>query len=108
MVPKYIKIILISLLILGVLVPVIFFSFYNQVEKDIEIELWYTYEGGYIIEEAVAEYEALNPSIKINFVEQPSSGWLDKFISVAQTGNAPDTSHSVLPGRLLCICCSVL
>ena len=90
MVPKYIKIILISLLILGVLVPVIFFSFYNQVEKDIEIELWYTYEGGYVIEEAVVEYEALNPTVKINFVEQPSSGWLDKFISVAQTGNAPD------------------
>ena len=90
MVPKYIKIILISLLILGVLVPVIFFSLYNQTEEDIEIELWYTYEGGYVIEEAVAEYETMNPSVKINFVEQPSSGWLDKFISVAQTGNAPD------------------
>lgn len=90
MVPKYIKMILISLLILGVLVPVIFFSLYNQTEEDIEIELWYTYEGGYVIEEAVAEYKTINPSVKINFVEQPSSGWLDKFISVAQTGNAPD------------------
>ena len=70
--------------------PVIFFSFYNKTEGEKEINLWYTYEGGDVIEEAIEEYELLNPSVKINFIEQPSSGWLDKFISVAQTGNAPD------------------
>ncbi len=90
MVSKYFKIIIISILLLGVLVPVIFFSFYNQTEREKEIDLWYTYEGGDVIEEAIEEYELLNPSVKINFIEQPSSGWLDKFISVAQTGNAPD------------------
>ncbi|MFW9851564.1 MAG: extracellular solute-binding protein [Candidatus Thorarchaeota archaeon] len=90
MTSKYFKIISISVLLLGVLVPVIFFSFYNQTEREKEINLWYTYEGGDVIEEAIEEYELLNPSVKINFIEQPSSGWLDKFISVAQTGNAPD------------------
>jgi maltose-binding protein MalE len=90
MVSKYFKIVIISVLLLGVLVPVIFFSFYNQTERDKEINLWYTYEGGDVIKEAIEEYEMLNPTVKINFIEQPSSGWLDKFISVAQTGNAPD------------------
>ncbi len=90
MVSKYLKIILTSVLILGLLIPIAFFSFNYRKENEIEIDLWYTYEGGAVIEEAIAEYEALNPSVSINFIEQPSSGWLDKFLSVAQTGNAPD------------------
>ncbi|MHA1197807.1 MAG: sugar ABC transporter substrate-binding protein [Candidatus Heimdallarchaeaceae archaeon] len=90
MVSKYLKITLVAVLILSLIVPAIFFSFYNQRNNEIVIELWYTYEGGDIIEEAIAEYEVLNPSISIIFVEQPSSSWIDKFINVAQTGNAPD------------------
>ncbi|TFG09829.1 extracellular solute-binding protein, partial [Candidatus Heimdallarchaeota archaeon] len=58
--------------------------------EGIVIELWYTYEGEDIIKDAVDEYELLNPSVTINFAQQPSSSWIDKFINVAQTGNAPD------------------
>lgn len=88
--PRYTKHIIVSVLIIGVIVPVIFFSFDSSPKNEIEIELWYTYEGRGVIEEKIKDYEALNPSIKIIFTEQPSSGWLDKFISVAQTGDAPD------------------
>ena len=90
MVSKYLKITLITLLILSLLVPATYFSFFHNKNKDIVIEFWYAYEGADVVEEAVAEYESLNPSISINFVEQPSSSWIDKYINVAQTGNAPD------------------
>ncbi len=90
MVSKYLKITLIAVLVFSLIIPAIFFSFYNQNENEIVIELWYTYEGRDVIEQAITEYETLNPSVTINFVEQPSSSWIDKFINVAQTGNAPD------------------
>lgn len=89
MVSKYLKITAVIVLILSIIIPSVFFSFYKK-NEGIVIELWYTYEGGDIVEAAVRDYELLNPSISINFVEQPSSGWIDKFINVAQTGNAPD------------------
>ena len=90
MVSRYLKITLIFVLILGLTIPIVFFSIYNQKENEIEITVWYTYEGGDVVEAIAKEYEEMNPSITINFIVQPSSGWLDKFISVAQTGNAPD------------------
>ncbi|MHA1465292.1 MAG: sugar ABC transporter substrate-binding protein [Candidatus Heimdallarchaeaceae archaeon] len=90
MVSKYIKISLTVVIILGVLGPVIFFSFYNNSSREIEIDLWYTYEGGDVINSKIESFMESNPTVQINFVEQPSSGWLDKFISVAQTGEAPD------------------
>ena len=90
MVSKHIKITLISLLILGILVPVFFFSFYRGARREIEIDLWYTYEGIDVIKTQIAEYEDLHSNIQINLQEQPSSGWIDKFISVAQTGDSPD------------------
>lgn len=90
MVSKYIKISLTVIIILGVIVPVIFFSFYKNPSREIEIDLWYTYEGGDVINSNIESFMEDNPNIQINFVEQPSSGWLDKFISVAQTGEAPD------------------
>ncbi|MCK5408716.1 MAG: extracellular solute-binding protein, partial [Candidatus Heimdallarchaeota archaeon] len=90
MVSKYIKISLTVIVILGVLVPIIFFSFYNNPSREIEIDLWYTYEGGDVISSKIESFMETNSNIQINFVEQPSSGWLDKFISVAQTGEAPD------------------
>jgi len=94
MVSKYLKITLTTLLVLGLIVPAIFFSVYdpdnNDVDNEIIIELWYTYEGSDVVQDAVEAYESLHPNITINFAEQPSSGWIDKFINVAQTGNAPD------------------
>ena len=90
MVSKYVKITLISIAILGVIIPAFYFSFYQGPQKDIEIDLWYTYEGYQVIEAAISQYELDHPNININLIEQPSSGWLDKFISVAQTGDAPD------------------
>ncbi len=90
MVSKYIKVAVISIAVLGVIIPAFYFSFYQGPQKDIEIDLWYTYEGFQIIEAAIAQYELVHPDININLIEQPSSGWLDKFISVAQTGDAPD------------------
>lgn len=90
MVSKYIKISLTVILILGILVPILFFSFYKEPSREIEIDLWYTYEGGDIINSKIKSFMETNHNIQINFVEQPSSGWLDKFISVAQTGEAPD------------------
>ncbi len=90
MVSKYIKITLVSLLVLGILVPVFFFSFYQGARREIEIDLWYTYEGIEVIQTQISEYEELHTNIQINLQEQPSSGWIDKFISVAQTGDTPD------------------
>ncbi|MCG3215574.1 MAG: extracellular solute-binding protein [Candidatus Heimdallarchaeota archaeon] len=90
MVSKYIKITLISIMILGIIVPVFFFSFYQGPKREIEINLWYTYEGIDVIRIRIEEYEELHPNIQINLQEQPASGWLDKFISVAQTGDSPD------------------
>ncbi len=90
MVSKYIKIAVVSIAVLGVIIPAFYFSFYQGPQKDIEIDLWYTYEGFQVIEAAIDQYELDHPNININLIEQPSSGWLDKFISVAQTGDAPD------------------
>ncbi|MBY9000431.1 MAG: extracellular solute-binding protein [Candidatus Heimdallarchaeota archaeon] len=90
MVSKYLKISLIAVIILGVLVPVIYFSFIQNSSREIEIDLWYTYEGGDVISAKVQSYMDSHPQVQINFIEQPSSGWLDKFISVAQTGESPD------------------
>ena len=89
MVSKYLKITLVTILILGLTIPAIFFSV-NRKDNETVIEFWYTYEGGDVVAEAVANYESLRPSVTINFVEQPTSSWIDKFINVAQTGNAPD------------------
>ncbi|NPD87534.1 MAG: extracellular solute-binding protein [Asgard group archaeon] len=89
MVSKYLKITLIAVLVIGIVVPIFFLSFYNRSDES-EIEIWYTYEGIDVIKERVLEYENLNPRVKIILQEQPSSGWLDKFISVAQTGESPD------------------
>ena len=89
MVSKYLKITLVTILILGLTIPAIFFSV-NRKDNETVIEFWYTYEGGDVVAEAVANYESLHPSVTINFVEQPASSWIDKFINVAQTGNAPD------------------
>ena len=90
MVSKYVKISMVSLLILGILVPVFFFSFYQGTRREIEIDLWYTYEGIDVIQSQISKYEELHSNIQINLQEQPSSGWIDKFISVAQTGDTPD------------------
>ncbi len=90
MVSKYVKIIMISIAVLGVIIPAFFFSFYQGPQKDIEIDIWYTYEGIQVIADAIEQYELEHPDININLIEQPSSGWLDKFLSVAQTGDAPD------------------
>ena len=90
MVSKYVKIVAVSIAVLGVIIPAFYFSFYQGPQKDIEIDIWYTYEGIQVIAEAVEKYELEHPDININLIEQPSSGWLDKFISVAQTGDAPD------------------
>ncbi|MHA1223621.1 MAG: sugar ABC transporter substrate-binding protein, partial [Candidatus Heimdallarchaeaceae archaeon] len=76
--------------VISVLVPIIFFSFYHNPSQGIEINLWYTFEGSEVIQEYIQEYMKLNTGIQINFIEQPAKGWLDKFISVAQTGDAPD------------------
>ncbi len=89
MVSKYLKVTLVTILILGLTIPAIFFSV-NRKDNKTVIEFWYTYEGRDVVAEAVANYEALHPSVTINFVEQPDSSWIDKFINVAQTGNAPD------------------
>ena len=89
MVSKYLKITLVTILILGLTIPAIYFSV-NRKDNETVIEFWYTYEGGDVVAEAVANYESLHPSVTINFVEQPASSWIDKFINVAQTGNAPD------------------
>ena len=56
MVSKYIKISLTVILILGVLGPIIFFSFNKNPSRDIEIDLWYTYEGGDVITSKVAAF----------------------------------------------------
>lgn len=90
MVSKYVKILAVSIAVLGVIIPAFYFSFYQGPQKDIEIDLWYTYEGIQVIAKAIEKYELEHPDININLIEQPSSGWLDKFISVAQTGDAPD------------------
>jgi maltose-binding protein MalE len=90
MVSKYVKIVAVSIAVLGVIIPAFYFSFYQGPQKDIEIDLWYTYEGIQVIAKAIEKYELEHPDININLIEQPSSGWLDKFISVAQTGDAPD------------------
>ena len=90
MVSKYVKIIAVSIAVLGVIIPAFYFSFYQGPQKDIEIDIWYTYEGIQVIADAIEQYELEHPDININLIEQPSSGWLDKFISVAQTGDAPD------------------
>ncbi|MHA1827777.1 MAG: sugar ABC transporter substrate-binding protein [Candidatus Heimdallarchaeaceae archaeon] len=90
MVSKYVKLSLIIISAIGVLVPIIFFSCYHNPNKKIEINLWYTFEGGVVIKSYIQEYMELNTNIQINFIEQPAKGWLDKFISVAQTGDAPD------------------
>ncbi|MCE7748389.1 MAG: extracellular solute-binding protein [Candidatus Heimdallarchaeota archaeon] len=90
MVSKYVKIIAVSIAVLGVIIPAFYFSFYQGPQKDIEIDIWYTYEGIQIIADAIEQYELEHPDININLIEQPSSGWLDKFISIAQTGDAPD------------------
>ena len=90
MVSKYVKISLVAVIILGISVPAIYFGFFYGSEKDVEINIWYTYEGGDVIRNRIKNYMNLNPDIQINFIEQPSSGWLDKFISVAQTGESPD------------------
>lgn len=89
MVSKYLRITLISLLIIGIIVPIFFFSFYNRTDESV-IEIWYTYEGVDVIRDRILEYENLNPEVDIVLQEQPSSSWLDKFISVAQTGESPD------------------
>jgi maltose-binding protein MalE len=89
MVSRNLRIALISLLIVGIVVPIFFFSFYNRTDESV-IEIWYTYEGIDIIRDRIIEYENLNPDIEIVLQEQPSSSWLDKFISVAQTGESPD------------------
>ncbi|GAH00657.1 unnamed protein product, partial [marine sediment metagenome] len=44
MVSKYVKIIAVSIAVLGVIIPAFYFSFYQGPQKDIEIDLWYTYE----------------------------------------------------------------
>ncbi len=90
MVSKYVKIVAVSIAVLGVVIPAFYFSFYQGPQKDIEIDIWYTYEGIQVIADAIEQYELEHPDININLIEQPSSGWLDKFISVAQTGDAPD------------------
>jgi len=90
MVSKYLKTTLIVVAIIALVVPVFYFSFYNRTKGDVVIEVWYTYEGIDVIQSRVQEFENLNPDIKINLQEQPASGWLDKFISVAQTGESPD------------------
>jgi len=90
MVSKYVKIIAVSIAVLGVIIPAFYFSFYQGPQKDIEIDIWYTYEGIQVIADAIEQYELEHPDININLIEQPSSGWIDKFISVAQTGDAPD------------------
>ena len=90
MVSKFIKISAITIIILGVIIPVFYFSFYQGPKKEIEIDLWYAYEGFQVVDAAIEQYELDHPNININSVEQPSSGWIDKFISVAQTGDAPD------------------
>ncbi len=89
MVSKYLRIVLVTILIIGIVVPIFFFSFYNRTDES-DIVIWYTYEGIQTIEERILEYEMLNPETNIVLQEQPSSGWLDKYISVAQTGEAPD------------------
>jgi len=89
MVSRNLRIILFSLLIVGIIVPIFFFSFYNRTDET-SIEIWYSYEGIDVIRESILEYENLNPGIDIVLQEQPSSNWLDKFISVAQTGESPD------------------
>ncbi|MCG3226887.1 MAG: extracellular solute-binding protein [Candidatus Heimdallarchaeota archaeon] len=89
MVSRYLRITLISLLIIGIVVPIFYFSFYNRTDDSV-IEIWYSYEGIDVIRERILEYEDLNPEVDIILQEQPSSSWLDKFISVAQTGESPD------------------
>ena len=89
MVSKYLRIALVTILIVGIVVPIFFFSFYNRT-GDSEIEIWYTYEGFETIKKRVLDYEILHPEVDIVLQDQPSSGWLDKYISVAQTGESPD------------------
>ncbi|MCG3221733.1 MAG: extracellular solute-binding protein [Candidatus Heimdallarchaeota archaeon] len=89
MVSKYLRITIITILVIGIVVPIFFFSFYNRTNDSV-IEIWYTYEGIDVIEDRILEFENLHPGVDIVLQEQPSSSWLDKFISVAQTGESPD------------------
>lgn len=78
------------LIVLGSVIPIFYFDFFSPAETSVTIELWYTYEGSNVMEGRVREFESLHPDVQVIFHEQPSSGWLDKFVSVAQTGNTPD------------------
>ena len=84
------KMTLIVLGIIAILTPVLLVTLYQHTKKPIVINLWYTYEGGDVVQQYIEKYMSLHEDIQINFIEQPASGWLDKFISVAQTGDAPD------------------
>ncbi len=87
---KATKIGLCVLTILLVLAPLLYFNLRTTSEEKITIEVWYTYEGFSIIQEQVREYNEITANIEIILSKQPSSGFIDKFISVAQTGSTPD------------------
>lgn len=87
---RFLKFLAIAVLILSTIVTIVYFSIRNSSDSPIELEVWFTYEGGEIIKEKIASFENLHPDISIKFNEQPSSGWVDKFVSVAQTGESPD------------------
>ncbi|MHA1302542.1 MAG: sugar ABC transporter substrate-binding protein [Candidatus Heimdallarchaeaceae archaeon] len=88
---KYIRhTLFLSLFILIIITPIFVYNHLNEKESPINIELWYTYEGAHVIYPFIEQFEGMHPNVNIEFYEQPSSGWLDKFISVAQTNDAPD------------------
>lgn len=72
------------------LAPLLYFNLKTTDEEKITIEIWYTYEGFAIIQEQVNKYNEITANIEIILSKQPSSGFIDKFISVAQTGSTPD------------------
>ncbi len=87
---RLLKSLAITLLILSTIATIAYFSIRNYSTSPIELEVWFTYEGGDIIKEKIVNFENLHPDISIKFHEQPSSGWVDKFVSIAQTGESPD------------------
>lgn len=90
--PKKLIVIIIGIILLIGIVFFVISLVTKKVEtsKEVEIKWWGLWEDESIVSSIIADYEAINPQIKIQYIRQSKEDYRERLTSAQARGTAPD------------------